>query len=90
MTWTVADAVDYKGFPADKSKTGGWVPASLILGLFSRFPLASVFTLIHCFLPTSFLEPINLLFLDVKKPMDANNSLGWFTGEAVWRPGRFA
>lgn len=39
MTWTVADAVDYKGFPADKSKTGGWVPASLILGLFSRFPL---------------------------------------------------
>lgn len=39
MTWTVADAVDYKGFPADKSKTGGWVPASLILGLFLRFPL---------------------------------------------------
>lgn len=33
MSWTVADAVDYKGFPADKSKTGGWVPAALILGL---------------------------------------------------------
>ncbi|KAK4481194.1 hypothetical protein RD792_012075 [Penstemon davidsonii] len=30
---TVADAVDYKGFPADKSKTGGWVPAALILGI---------------------------------------------------------
>lgn len=35
MTWTVADAVDYYGFPADRSKTGGWVPAALILGLFS-------------------------------------------------------
>lgn len=33
MSWTVADAVDYKGFPADKSKTGGWVPAALILGI---------------------------------------------------------
>ncbi|MBA0732040.1 hypothetical protein Gogos_016155 [Gossypium gossypioides] len=32
MSWTVADAVDYKGFPADRSKTGGWVPAALILG----------------------------------------------------------
>lgn len=44
MTWSVADAVDYKGFPADKSKTGGWVPAALSLGtiastllLFSSF-----------------------------------------------------
>ena len=27
-----ADAVDYKGFPADRSKTGGWVPAALSLG----------------------------------------------------------
>lgn len=35
MSWSVADAVDYKGFPADRSKTGGWVPAALILGLFS-------------------------------------------------------
>ena len=34
MSWTVADAVDYKGFPADRSKTGGWIPAALILGLF--------------------------------------------------------
>lgn len=33
MTWTVADAVDYKGLPADRSKTGGWVPAALILGI---------------------------------------------------------
>ncbi|OMP07229.1 Proton-dependent oligopeptide transporter family [Corchorus olitorius] len=33
MSWTVADAVDYKGFPADKSKTGGWIPAALILGI---------------------------------------------------------
>ncbi|XP_031252656.1 protein NRT1/ PTR FAMILY 6.2 [Pistacia vera] len=31
MSWTVVDAVDYKGFPADRSKTGGWVPAALIL-----------------------------------------------------------
>nr|GEX86722.1 protein NRT1/ PTR FAMILY 6.2-like [Tanacetum cinerariifolium] len=30
---TVSDAVDYKGFPADRSKTGGWVPAALILGI---------------------------------------------------------
>lgn len=34
MSWAVADAVDYKGFPADKSKTGGWIPAALILGNF--------------------------------------------------------
>ncbi|OVA14399.1 Proton-dependent oligopeptide transporter family [Macleaya cordata] len=33
MGWAVADAVDYKGFPADRSKTGGWVPAALILGI---------------------------------------------------------
>ncbi|KAM7509395.1 hypothetical protein LguiA_019848 [Lonicera macranthoides] len=33
MSWTVADAVDYKGFPADRSKTGGWMPASLVLGI---------------------------------------------------------
>ncbi|KAJ8768065.1 hypothetical protein K2173_021005 [Erythroxylum novogranatense] len=30
---TVSDAVDFKGFPADKSRTGGWVPAALILGI---------------------------------------------------------
>lgn len=33
MSLTVADAVDYKGYPADKSKTGGWAPAALILGI---------------------------------------------------------
>ncbi|CAA2964560.1 NRT1 PTR FAMILY [Olea europaea subsp. europaea] len=33
MSLIVADAVDYKGYPADKSKTGGWVPAALILGI---------------------------------------------------------
>ncbi|MED6179875.1 hypothetical protein PIB30_004930 [Stylosanthes scabra] len=33
MSWTVADAVDYKGYPADRSKTGSWVPAALILGI---------------------------------------------------------
>ncbi|KAK8682930.1 hypothetical protein V6N13_039009 [Hibiscus sabdariffa] len=33
MSWMVADAVDYKGFPADRSKTGGWIPAALILGI---------------------------------------------------------
>lgn len=33
MSWSVSDAVDYKGFPADRTKTGGWVPATLILGI---------------------------------------------------------
>ncbi|KNA22360.1 hypothetical protein SOVF_034720 [Spinacia oleracea] len=33
MSWAVADALDYKGSPADRSKTGGWVPAALILGI---------------------------------------------------------
>ncbi|KAE8664321.1 Protein NRT1/ PTR FAMILY 6.2 [Hibiscus syriacus] len=33
MSLTVADAVNYKGFPADRSKTGGWIPAALILGI---------------------------------------------------------
>ncbi|KAK4419901.1 protein NRT1/ PTR FAMILY 6.2 [Sesamum alatum] len=28
-----ADAVDHRGSPADKSKTGGWLPATLILGV---------------------------------------------------------
>lgn len=32
-SWAVADAVDFKGFPADRTKTGGWVPAALILGI---------------------------------------------------------
>lgn len=27
-----AQAIDFKGLPADKSKTGGWIPAGLILG----------------------------------------------------------
>lgn len=34
----VADAVDYKGFPADRTKTGGWVPAALILGSLLNLP----------------------------------------------------
>ncbi|KAL2929540.1 Protein NRT1/ PTR FAMILY 6.2 [Bienertia sinuspersici] len=33
MSWAVADALDYKGEPADRTKTGGWVPAALILGI---------------------------------------------------------
>ncbi|KAH9611137.1 hypothetical protein KSS87_011624 [Heliosperma pusillum] len=33
MSWVVTDAQDYKGAPADRSKTGGWVPAALILGI---------------------------------------------------------
>ncbi|KAH7546406.1 hypothetical protein FEM48_Zijuj01G0197500 [Ziziphus jujuba var. spinosa] len=33
MSWAVADAVDYRGNPADKSKTGGWIPAARILGI---------------------------------------------------------
>ncbi|XP_023640220.1 protein NRT1/ PTR FAMILY 6.2 [Capsella rubella] len=32
-SWMVADAVDYSGQPADKSKTGGWITATLILGI---------------------------------------------------------
>ncbi|THU49132.1 hypothetical protein C4D60_Mb06t06330 [Musa balbisiana] len=31
MSWSVADAVDYKRSPADRTKTGGWIPALLIL-----------------------------------------------------------
>lgn len=38
MSWTVSDAVNYKGFPADKSKTGGWITASLILGHYLSTP----------------------------------------------------
>lgn len=41
MSWAVADAVDYKGFPADKSKTGGWIPAALILGIYAALLHAS-------------------------------------------------
>lgn len=33
MSWTVADAVNYNRLPADRSKTGGWVPAALVLGV---------------------------------------------------------
>ncbi|KAK4765624.1 hypothetical protein SAY86_026714 [Trapa natans] len=33
MSWVVVDAVDHKGLPADRAKTGGWVPAALILGI---------------------------------------------------------
>ncbi|GER37064.1 major facilitator superfamily protein [Striga asiatica] len=33
MSLTVSDAVDYKGSPADRSKTGGWITAALILGI---------------------------------------------------------
>ncbi|KAI6679379.1 hypothetical protein NL676_033260 [Syzygium grande] len=33
MSWAVSDAVNSKGFPADRSKTGGWIPAALILGI---------------------------------------------------------
>ncbi|KAK2966306.1 hypothetical protein RJ640_018117 [Escallonia rubra] len=33
MSWTVADALDSKGCPANRIKTGGWVPAALILGI---------------------------------------------------------
>lgn len=32
MSWSIVDTVDYKGFPADKSKTGGWISAAMILG----------------------------------------------------------
>lgn len=29
---TLPDAWDYKGCPADRSKTGGWIAAAMILG----------------------------------------------------------
>ena len=47
---TVADAVDYNGFPADRSKTGGWVPAALILGkliIFLIWHTFGYFLLVH-------------------------------------------
>ena len=31
----VSDAFDYKGAPADRAKTGGWVSAAMILCKFS-------------------------------------------------------
>ncbi|CAI9100155.1 OLC1v1037094C2 [Oldenlandia corymbosa var. corymbosa] len=34
MGWSLSpDVVNYKGMPADRSQTGGWVPAALILGI---------------------------------------------------------
>jgi len=30
---TIPDACDYKGHPAERSKTGGWTAAAMILGL---------------------------------------------------------
>ncbi|GLT43674.1 hypothetical protein SLA2020_176100 [Shorea laevis] len=33
MSWSATDAVEYKGFPADKSRTGGWISAALSLGM---------------------------------------------------------
>lgn len=44
MSLKVSDVVDYKGSPADKSKTGGWVPAALILGLYICFDDMPSFT----------------------------------------------
>lgn len=50
MSREVSDAVDYKGFSADRSKTGGWVPAALILGL-APLTLHLLFSSIHISLP---------------------------------------
>lgn len=33
---TIPDAWDYKGNPAESSKTGGWTAASMILGTVSE------------------------------------------------------
>lgn len=49
---TVADAVDYKGCPANRSKTGGWVPAALILGLHFVSSPPNAFLLLEVFLAT--------------------------------------
>lgn len=60
MSWTVADAVDYKGFPADRSKTGGWVPAALILGKF-------IPNLLHfsCILTYSNMHVVHTWYMDL-------------------------
>lgn len=39
---TIQDAWDYKGRPAERSKTGGWTSAAMILGL-QFFPFFSLF-----------------------------------------------
>lgn len=50
MSPAVADAVDYKGFPADRSVTGGWVPAALILGLsYDSSAHTIIWYIIRCF-----------------------------------------
>ena len=50
MSWTVSDAVDYKGFPADKSKTGGWLPAALVLGMILHTFLLSASCMIYIYI----------------------------------------
>jgi hypothetical protein len=48
---TLPDAWDYKGRPAERSKTGGWTAAAMILGLTSiiciHLPCSSTILLIH-------------------------------------------
>lgn len=47
---TIQDAWDYKGRPAERSKTGGWTSAAMILGLLHHslpFLLLSHFPLFH-------------------------------------------
>lgn len=51
MCWTVAGAVDYKGFPANESRTGGWVAAALILG---KYMYMLLFFMVAAFLPPPF------------------------------------
>ncbi|KAK4388666.1 protein NRT1/ PTR FAMILY 6.2 [Sesamum angolense] len=44
MVHPAADAVDHRGSPADKCKTGGWLPASLILDSFlGRYRTIAIF-----------------------------------------------
>lgn len=66
MSWTVAGAVDYKGFPANKSRTGGWEAAALILGKY-MYMHAFIFMVAE-FLPPPLIVavPVNSKFLCMK------------------------
>ncbi|KAL0330532.1 UNVERIFIED_CONTAM: protein NRT1/ PTR FAMILY 6.2 [Sesamum radiatum] len=54
MVHLAADAVDHRGSPADKCKTGGWLPASLILGTM-HLPSATSANIVTDFMGTCLL-----------------------------------
>jgi hypothetical protein len=53
----ILDRVDYKGDPADRNTTGGWVPAALIVGESRKFifPVIKFVYLLFCFLDELFI-----------------------------------